>query len=592
MYCADVGTDEFLQPSDEEVLAYSELEDDDEEEEEDESNLDGELSGPKPTGRAAAGSEDEDEAAEGEELGGWGPSKQDYYNADVIETEQDALNEEAEARRIQQKQLQSMTAADYGFDENEWQDGGAGEEAEAEHQGVVTEILPPLQVTEQMGVVERLKLLKTRYPEFEPLSKEFLDLQKRHEELFGAAATEGRLSASATSPDSPIPAIVTKHRAAAAYLASLTMYFALLTSTANDSQSNGIALSAATIRDHPVMDSLVQCRALWNKVKDFPVEDQADLAVEEYTSAIEAPAEEFASGSEVDDTEKQVAQGATQKKSRAERAAAAVDAEAETRRAKRMRQAEAGFADLDALVTGAAPKRSSKTKKAAAIAPVEDDSDFGEETELNAFDAAEKARRKKSLRFYTSQIAQKANKRGAAGRNAGGDDDIPYRERLKDRQARLNAEAEKRGKNATRDVLGEESDEEDRRQARAIRDEGSDEEYYDMVAAQTAKEKADKKALADAYKEATAQGGRVVETEEVGPDGKRAISYAIEKNKGLTPHRKKDVRNPRVKKRKKFEEKKKKLASQRPVYKGGEGRGGYGGELTGIKKGLVRSTKL
>ena len=80
--------------------------------------------------------------------------------------------------------------------------------------------------------------------------------------------------------------------------------------------------------------------------------------------------------------------------------------------------------------------------------------------------------------------------------------------------------------------------------------------------------------------------------EEEGVDGKRAISYAIEKNKGLAPKRKKDVRNPRVKKRKKFEEKKKKLGSIRAVYKGGEGRGGYAGELTGIKKNLVKSIKL
>jgi len=60
----------------------------------------------------------------------------------------------------------------------------------------------------------------------------------------------------------------------------------------------------------------------------------------------------------------------------------------------------------------------------------------------------------------------------------------------------------------------------------------------------------------------------------------------------LTPRRKKDVRNPRVKKRKKYEEKKKKLGSMRPVYKGGEGKGGYGGELTGIKTGLVKSVRL
>ena len=41
-----------------------------------------------------------------------------------------------------------------------------------------------------------------------------------------------------------------------------------------------------------------------------------------------------------------------------------------------------------------------------------------------------------------------------------------------------------------------------------------------------------------------------------------------------------------------FEEKKKKLASTRAVFKGGEERGGYGGEKTGIKTGLVKSVKL
>jgi len=61
----------------------------------------------------------------------------------------------------------------------------------------------------------------------------------------------------------------------------------------------------------------------------------------------------------------------------------------------------------------------------------------------------------------------------------------------------------------------------------------------------------------------------------------------------LTPHRKKDVRNPRVKKRIRYEDKMKKLGSKKAQYKpGGEGRGGYKGELTGIKSGLVKSIKL
>jgi hypothetical protein len=84
----------------------------------------------------------------------------------------------------------------------------------------------------------------------------------------------------------------------------------------------------------------------------------------------------------------------------------------------------------------------------------------------------------------------------------------------------------------------------------------------------------------------------VANASDLNPDEKRAIGYTIEKNKGLAPRRKKEVRNPRVKKRMKFEEKKKKLGSVRQVYKGGEERGGYGGEKTGIKSGLVKSIKL
>ena len=46
-----------------------------------------------------------------------------------------------------------------------------------------------------------------------------------------------------------------------------------------------------------------------------------------------------------------------------------------------------------------------------------------------------------------------------------------------------------------------------------------------------------------------------------------------------------------MKKRNKYEQKKKRLSSVRQVYKGGEGKG-YQGEKTGIKGNLVRSVKL
>ena len=573
--------EEFLQPSDEEVLGYSDVDED-----EDDAGL-ALGNGVARSGRDGVASDSEnsdDEAGDDEEDDtGWGMSREDIYGADAIETEEQALEEEAEALRLQKKQLQSMTVADYGFGESEWQHDSASKHVnEGDQDNVVTEVLPQVQISDDMSPAERLKILKTRYPEFEPLSKELLALKEHH-----AALIADFQQRSSYMPSENFPNAAIKLRASSAYLGALAMYFVLLTSPASDAQQEVFAMSAAQLRDHPVMDSLVSCREVWLRAKNLP----DDLKPTQNKTHSSPDGNGVVSHNLVSlETLQQEKRPAT--KSRAQRHAEAALAAAEERKAKRLQKTEANLADLDALVTPSL-KRSLKSKRRTHEND-ETGSDIGEAAPLTAHEAAENAKRKKSLRFYTSQIAQKANKRGAAGRNAGGDDDIPYRERLKDRQARLNAEAEKRGQRTTHAGadLGGESDDDDARQAQEIRAGGQDDDYYDLVASKTAKKKTDKAAFAEAQRQAALQGGQVIQEERVGPDGKRKITYAIEKNKGLTPHRKKEVRNPRVKKRKKFDEKKKKLASVKPVYKGGEGRGGYGGELTGIKKGLVKSTKL
>lgn len=535
----------------------------------------------KSRGQSGADSEEE------EGIAAWGSSKKDLYNADQIETEVDALEEEQEAKRLQQKQLQAMEEADFGFDESEWMDSGKGPEGESEGAGVVTEVLPQLEVTEDMSSDEKLKILKSRYPEFEPLAKDYTDLQSTYEDL-QKAASDAPTTTDDTDEPQPAPAAVIKLRALSTYLGAISMYFMLLASSSDQTNGN-VPMSPAELRQHPVMGSLVKYRKLWEKVKGLEIEEVEDVESVNVDN-ITAPKPD---STKVLKQSTKAKEAKPKKSSKAERAAAAAQAEAEARRADRLRDTEAGLADLDDLVTEPTQKRKVKKTKAT---DQDDDSDFGDETALTAREAEEKAKQKRSLRFYTSQLAQKANKRYAAGRDAGGDADIPYRERLKDRQARLNAEAAKRGQKRP-DIgqeLGGDSDDDDRRVAGELRggDGTDDDEYYDMVAARTTKRKDDKKARADAYAEAAREGGQVHVQEQVGPDGKRAITYQIEKNKGLTPKRNKDARNPRVKKRKKFEEKKKKLGSIRQIYKGGEGRGGYGGELTGIKKNLVKSVKL
>jgi U3 small nucleolar RNA-associated protein 3 len=562
----------LIQPSDEEVLGYESVDEDDDLEDEEEYDDDDAMGKPK---------KGEDSEEEDDGIAAWGTSKKDLYNADQIDTEADALEEEQEAKRLQMKQLEAMNEADYGFDESEWME--TDKDAEDESAGVVTEVLPQLEITEDMSTDEKLKILKSRYPEFEPLAKDFVDLQTTYKDLQQAASDAPTDDDSAEEPQ-PSPVSVVKFRALSAYLGTISMYFMLLSSPSPDATSEHVPMTPAELRQHPVMGSLVKFRKLWKTVKDLE-EEAEDEPVQKSTQEAKIQPAKAQKQSKTETKPKQ------KKLSKAEIA----QAEAEELRAERIRQTEAGLADLDDLATE--PIRKRKTQKIKT--PIkDDDSDFGDEDALTAHEAEEKAKQKRSLRFYTSQIAQKSNKRHAAGRDAGGDADLPYRERLRDRQARLNAEAEKRGKKQLNpdQELGGDSDDEDRRVAKELRSEGKggddDDDYYDMVAARSKKLKGDKQARADAYAEAERLGGKVYEQEEVGQDGKRAITYQIQKNKGLHAKRSKDSRNPRVKKRKKYEEKKKKLGSTKQLYKGGEGRGGYGGELTGIKKNLVKSVKL
>jgi U3 small nucleolar RNA-associated protein 3 len=580
----------LLQPSDEEIMGYESVDEDDlddedmdeDDDQDDEDEIDDEellRPGTKRRGGSDASDEEDEEG-----IAAWGSSKKDLYNADQIETEADALEEEEEAKRLQQKHLSAMNEADFGFDETEWVESGQAQEDGEDDTGVVTEVLPQLEITDDMSTEEKLKFLKSRYPEFEPLANDFVDLQATHQTLTEAAET-----AKASKDAEVAPAAVVKHRALTAYLGTITMYFMLLTSS-RDASGSPAPLSPAQLRSHPVMGSLVKFRKLWESVKDL-----TDPEVSEFEEEMEREVEEalVAKKPSKKNKEAQLPKKKKEKISKAQRAAEEAQAEAEARRAERLRETEANLADLSSLVTKPGKKRvSQKVKQSAKDA---DDSDFGDEDALTAKEAEEKAKQKRSLRFYTSQLAQKANKRTAAGRDAGGDADIPYRERLRDRQARLNAEAEKRGKQQPKgsELLGGNSDDEDHRVANELRgDQSDDDGYYDMIASRSKQRKDDKKARAEAHAAAAREGGQVAFQEEIGPDGKRAITYQIQKNKGLAAKRSKDSRNPRVKKRKRFEDKKKKLNSIRQTYKGGEGRGGYGGELTGIKKNLVKSVKL
>ncbi|KAL4081082.1 Sas10 C-terminal domain-containing protein [Scleroderma citrinum] len=244
---------------------------------------------------------------------------------------------------------------------------------------------------------------------------------------------------------------------------------------------------------------------------------------------------------------------------------------------------------------------------------------YGEATALSNADENDKQARKKSLRFHVSRIESSSSRRQNARANAlGGDDDIPYRERKKEREARLQKERQQRqgeklgmggddlddidpelggGHN---DIMASNVSHKSKKRRRTTMEDGDDDNggerddqgndalrYYDLVKTAVAHKKAKKKADYEAAVAASRP-----EFEDDISCGPRSVTRDILKNKGLTPKRPKSVRNPRVKKRLKYDKATKKVASQRAVYKGGIGDvSKYEGERSGISK-VIKSIAL
>ncbi|OCF37300.1 U3 small nucleolar RNA-associated protein 3 [Kwoniella heveanensis BCC8398] len=245
---------------------------------------------------------------------------------------------------------------------------------------------------------------------------------------------------------------------------------------------------------------------------------------------------------------------------------------------------------------------SSKPSRSTPSAANDDADVLGDPTALGNADFADKQSRKRSLAFHTSKINQTLARRAEGRANRmGGDEDLPYRDRRKARDDALKRNGPK--------AEGEDLEELPARPEKRLRDDddldgegeasgagaGSDDDaegYYDLVKRRRKEEKDAKEAEHEAY-EAEKLAFIAALDDEEHEGGPRALTRAIEKNRGLTPRRSKSGRNPRVKKRQAYEKAKKKVASQRSVYKGGQSAygGDYKGEKTGITK-VVKSRKF
>ncbi|GAV55165.1 hypothetical protein ZYGR_0AS04890 [Zygosaccharomyces rouxii] len=543
---------------DEEVMAVSD--DDEEDEDEEQQEIDGEEAYRKVFGRRL--NADTQQVDEGEGMldndAAWGASKNEYYGADDLDDDETAKEIEEEALRQRKKHLEELNMNDYVDEEldNEWvksaKEFDTNEFKESTHQKdsavSIKDIL-------NMDPESQKKHLQTLFPEFFPLCKEFSQLSNILESLRNKEQSEP---------------VYLKTMALSSYLGTLSSYFSILLHELNTNED------FATMKDHPIMESILTSKELWRQASELPDETNQGPQVQDKKDNEIVHVEDINQGESSSSESDEANENEEEQKQEQEQEEEEDDDEEE--------ESDVDLDDFEEYV------KQSRVSKAKPEEPINNEkADDYVEAGMADIDEQEKKARKRTLRFYTSKIDQEENKKIDRFK---GDDDIPYKERLYERQQRLLEEARKRGQQGSKetDLDARDYDSGDEAISKSVNEDGEKDYFNEVLTKKHMKKQSRQQAHKGAVK--AAKEGKLAElAEEVGEDGKRAINYQILKNKGLTPNRKKENRNARVKKRKRFDKAQKKLKSVRAVYSGGLS-GPYEGEKTGIKKNLTKSVKF
>ncbi|KAF5382522.1 hypothetical protein D9615_002950 [Tricholomella constricta] len=529
-----------------------------------------------------AESSEEEESEDEEET--WGRSKSAWYSSNAAQLESDDEEgnelEEQEAKRLQSKMREEMEDADFGLDDALDVEGVQETNELAEPMPVVVEPLP------------QDKKLLLRH--LEKTSPEALALARDWEDTVEALAkTQQKLAKlEAENPDAlSLGMIHIYYQALLTYTTTLAFYLHLRSSAK-------YAQRPELLKSHPILRRLLTLKQSLTTLEDldFDASDSEDDEDDEEDDNLNMTWNEImADGESIWDTNDDVAMDDDELRLLLEEASSQKSKRPQQEPPRKKRKASSNSEVtkptpvFDLVEPEFAPSKPSSSYVSADSAMADT---YGETTSLQHADVADKTARKKSLRFHTSRIeSTSARRQGARNQAVGGDDDLPYRERKKDKDARLAKESTKLRGQGGEDL--DDTEPEPKPAKRRLDEDGDNDEpegpdgYYELVKKKTKEKKEQKKAEYEAMQESVRP-----DFNEVDATGPRSLTRAILANKGLTPHRPKSVRNPRVKKRLKFEKAKKKLSSQKAVYKGGLADSGrYDGEKTGISK-VIKSVRL
>lgn len=473
----------------------------------------------------------------------WGSSKANYYGADEVEDEEDRKLEEQEALRLQKKHLAELGIQDH-FDEDdmeEWTKSSQAENSKSAHK-TTRESLPEQDLS-VLSDQKKLDVLNSLYPEVPLLVKELQTMNEILADMTKNGQTQGD-----------------KYSVLCIYIGTLSAYFALFVNTINKGEVN--------LHNHKVMEGLLKARELWRLVSTQKQDDGEDLDEDIMAESGSDIIHEQDHGASEEEEEEDEEEAVSEEEGEGE-------GEGEDYNETEQISSKKRVADDEFSVTVPTFKKK-KSKVSSSL------DDYAEDDDI---DVDAKLARKKTLRFYTSKIDQQSKKM----EKFSGDLDLPYKDKSAARKLAPQPSSQTTA-SAADDVDRFSDSGEDQEMGSGGQD--ADDSYYNEIDAGSKMKKASKK-LSHALAVQAAKEGRLkeLESENMGEDEKRALSYQILKNKGMVASKKrKEVRNSRVQKRKKYDKALKKLPSKRAVYK--PPTTAYGGEATGIKKNVVKSVKF
>lgn len=583
--------------------------------------------------------DDEDGAARGAR---WGASKRAYYDADVVDMEgsdeEDALaDEEAEAVRLQRAAAAALRPDDFGADEDE--DETSSEEDDEE---------PTLGARAAGGAAVEA-IARDDDAAAAAVRQDALELSALLDELravlgevrgrLGPLLREVRQGELATAEG--VSYLEAKHTLLVHYAASIVFYLLL-------------KAEGRPVRDHPVIKRLVEVRSYLEKVRpvDKRLQYQIEKLLAAAAAAQGAGDEGGAAGEELRHgprPEALVAVGGPRgaaaaaegddgvyRPPRLNPVSMELEGEREGgagRRERRKEEMTARRAARSSLVQELAAELTGAPEELGAGAPLGMDTvaALRQRQRLAARDAVEeelmvrvplsrqerkqlKAQRREGLSGkallddFADDVADLVGLGGPGGASGGGgvgefgrhranqkfgadlaaqaaaaarrnprsgDDDLPARESLTDRRAKMD------GSRAQAALSYPDEDAPDGGKKRRA---GGEEDAFYTAAKEAAAAKK------RARQEDRAPAELLPPAEDPTAEGARRINSAIDKNRGLTPHRKKELKNPRKKHRVKFAEAGVRRRGQ--VQEVREQGGAYGGEGTGIKARVSKSVKF